>query len=143
MAQMVTIEGSVTPSAELARGERRTVIYTDRIARLVKRGFIVIVKGPIDASEIAKGTGVPNVGHELPADGQMHDISLPGAEPETPLAQVVPDVPQHPDEYAQHDVHADPPPVPLFPAGWQADAPEAVVDNDPKAPVTGESGTGG
>lgn len=96
---MVTIEGSPTPSAELARGERRDVVLTDRIKGLVKKGFIVIVGDPrpiggsvpADEPQTVEATGEPNVGHELPADGQMHDISLPGIEPETPLAQVVPD----------------------------------------------------
>lgn len=120
MAQMVTIEGSMTPCAELPRGERRTVVYSDRVKRLVNRGFVVVIGEPhdIDAPpvaagnfapggvlppQIAEGTGVPNVGHELPADGQMHDISLPGVQPVTPLAQVVPDVPQYPTEFAQHE----------------------------------------
>lgn len=139
MTQMVTIEGSTTPSAELPRGERRTVVYSDRIARLVKRGFVVIAKGPWDVPDdlgqpkIAEGTGVPNVGHELPADGQTHDISLPGVDPPTPLAQVVPDVPQHPNETAQ--------------PGPAAEAAEAALHEPlatfPKVPPATESGTGG
>lgn len=125
MAQMVTIEGSMTPCAELPRGERRTVVYSDRVKRLVNRGFVVVIGEPrdIDAPsvaagnfasggvlppQIAEGTGVPNIGHELPADGQMHDISLPGIEPSTPLAQVVPAVPQYPAEFAQPDPVHDP-----------------------------------
>lgn len=134
MAQLVTIEGSVTPCSELPRGERRTVVYSDRVKGLVRKGFVVVVSGPRDVSadntgvtlndpsgvtptatgdfapggvvppQFAEGSGVPNIGHELPADGQMHDISLPGIEPKTPLAQIVP---QHPGEFAQHDPAAE------------------------------------
>ncbi|MBV9919267.1 MAG: hypothetical protein JOY78_00210 [Pseudonocardia sp.] len=46
----VVIEGTHTPAAGvLGRGERKTVRYTDRIARLVENGFIRIVGGdPVD-----------------------------------------------------------------------------------------------
>lgn len=40
----VTIEGSVTPSSFLPRGERRTVERTDFIDKLIKRGFVTVVK---------------------------------------------------------------------------------------------------
>ncbi|UYL88133.1 hypothetical protein SEA_EVAA_22 [Gordonia phage Evaa] len=43
MADKVTIEGSITPSVLLARGERRTVARTARIDRLIARGFVVEV----------------------------------------------------------------------------------------------------
>lgn len=43
MASTVTIEGSITPSAVLARGERRTVRLTERVQRLIDRGFVVVV----------------------------------------------------------------------------------------------------
>lgn len=160
MTQMVTIEGSTTPSAELPRGERRTVVYTDRIARLVKRGFIVIVKGPTDVPDdlgqpqIAEGTGVPNIGHELPADGQLHDISLPGG---TALAQIVvtgpgsaPLVPQHPNEIAQHNPAAEAAEAALHEHPTFAPTPAPVIDpalveagTVPKAPEPTESSTGG
>ena len=39
----LTIEGSLTPSAFLARGERRTVQRTPRIDRMVHKGFVVVV----------------------------------------------------------------------------------------------------
>ena len=39
----VTIEGSVTPSVILPRGQRRTVMLTDRIQRLIDRGFVVVI----------------------------------------------------------------------------------------------------
>ncbi|WAB09199.1 hypothetical protein SEA_LITTLEMUNCHKIN_23 [Gordonia phage LittleMunchkin] len=53
-ARKVTIEGSLSPSTELARGERRTVALTDRVQRLVDRGFVIIVDEhdePADAPE--------------------------------------------------------------------------------------------
>jgi hypothetical protein len=37
----VTIEGSVTPSAFLARGERRTVERTDFIDTLIRKRYVV------------------------------------------------------------------------------------------------------
>jgi hypothetical protein len=40
---VVTIEGSVTPSVILPRGQRRTVTLTDRVQRLIERGFVVVV----------------------------------------------------------------------------------------------------
>ncbi|QNL30148.1 tail assembly chaperone [Gordonia phage Mariokart] len=42
-AAKVTIEGSIQPCSELARGERRTVALTDRVQRLIRRGFVVVV----------------------------------------------------------------------------------------------------
>lgn len=106
MTQMVTIEGSITPSAELSRGEQRTVVYSDRVARLVKRGYVVIVKGPWDDDAPAdteltpileaaqapeppgphtvEATGEPNVGTEVTGENTWHELA-----------------PQHPDETAQ------------------------------------------
>ena len=43
MAQ-VTIEGSLTPSTFLARGERRTVVLTDYVRKLIKKGYVIVVK---------------------------------------------------------------------------------------------------
>lgn len=40
----VTIEGSLTPCSELRTGERRTVQLTERVQRLIDRGFVVLVK---------------------------------------------------------------------------------------------------
>lgn len=40
---IVTIEGSVTPSVVLARGARRTVVLTDKVQKLIDRGFVVVV----------------------------------------------------------------------------------------------------
>lgn len=45
----VTIEGTVTPSVELARGERRTVEYTEHVGRLVRLGAVRIVDRPAPA----------------------------------------------------------------------------------------------
>lgn len=41
--EKITIEGSHTPSVILARGERRTVVRTPRIDRLIARGYLVVV----------------------------------------------------------------------------------------------------
>lgn len=118
MTQIVTIEGSMNPCSELPRGEQRTVVYSDRVKGLVTKGFVVVVDGPHDsAAQVSKGTGEPNVGHELPADGQVHNISLPGIEPETPLAQVEPT--PYPVEITQD---------PVWPA---ADAAKAALHDHP------------
>lgn len=39
----VTIEGSLTPCTELGRGERRTVALTERVQRLIDRGYFNVV----------------------------------------------------------------------------------------------------
>ena len=39
----ITIEGSLTPAAGLARGERRTVQDTPEVRAYVAKGFAVIV----------------------------------------------------------------------------------------------------
>jgi len=39
----VTIEGSISPSARLARGERIEVQRTERIDKLIAKGFAVVV----------------------------------------------------------------------------------------------------
>lgn len=45
----VTIEGSISPSTYLARGERATVQRTEKIDRLIERGFVVVVDDHADA----------------------------------------------------------------------------------------------
>lgn len=39
----ITIEGSLTPSSDLPRGERRTVQDTDEVRKFVARGFANVV----------------------------------------------------------------------------------------------------
>ena len=39
---IVTIEGSLTPSVVLPRGETRTVQLTPRIQRLIDGGFVIV-----------------------------------------------------------------------------------------------------
>jgi hypothetical protein len=43
MAEVVTIEGTVTPCVELPRFERKTVELDDHTRRLITRGYVVIV----------------------------------------------------------------------------------------------------
>ena len=40
----VTIEGSISPSAYLPRGERREVPRTDHIERLIRGGFVNVIE---------------------------------------------------------------------------------------------------
>lgn len=47
-AKKITIEGSITPSVELPRGERRTVQHTDEVQALIDGGFVVVVPDPED-----------------------------------------------------------------------------------------------
>lgn len=44
MAKTVTVEGTLTPSTYLARGQRATVSLTPEVERKVRRGYIKIVK---------------------------------------------------------------------------------------------------
>jgi hypothetical protein len=53
MADMITIEGSRAPSVELATGERRTVRRTERIDRLIARGFVTVVEDAAAPEEAA------------------------------------------------------------------------------------------
>lgn len=39
----VTVEGSLSPCTELARGERRTVALTERVQRLIDRGYFTLI----------------------------------------------------------------------------------------------------
>ena len=41
---VVTIQGSVTPSVVLPRGETKTVVLTPRIQKLIDRGFVTVVE---------------------------------------------------------------------------------------------------
>lgn len=41
---VVTIKGSVMPSVVLPRGATKTVVLTDRIQRLIDRGFVTVVE---------------------------------------------------------------------------------------------------
>jgi hypothetical protein len=43
MAETVTIEGTITPCAELKRFERATVTFDEHVANLVRNGFVRIV----------------------------------------------------------------------------------------------------
>lgn len=52
----VTIEGSLTPCSELRTGQRRTVQLTERVQRLIDRGFVVVVKA---ATRPPKPVGKP------------------------------------------------------------------------------------
>lgn len=68
-AKVVTIEGSLTPAAGLpGRGERKTVQHTDRIDRLVEKGYIVIV-------ETFDGAPEPDEDQDDEQDDQADDSS--------------------------------------------------------------------
>lgn len=72
MADMITIEGSLTPSVELPRGQRRTVVRTERIERLIERGYIVEVPSDTgttsDAPEPTAQVSEPATAESKPAD---------------------------------------------------------------------------
>jgi hypothetical protein len=115
VAKIVTIEGSTSPCSELPRGEQRTVVYSDRVKGLVSKGFVVVVDGPHESHvsaelhpNIAKGTGEPNVGHEVPADGNWHELVSEGTgEPLPPIQQADDEHPAVPGpivQFNQHDV---------------------------------------
>lgn len=96
--QVVTIEGSITPSSELPRGVRKTVLYTDRIKKLADRGYIKIIDGPRD-SQTPTTTGNGPVVTNVTATG-----GGPGPVPKPTPPPAAPEVPQHPDETAQPEV---------------------------------------
>ncbi|UOW93007.1 hypothetical protein SEA_CAIB_23 [Gordonia phage CaiB] len=53
-ARKVTIEGSrLHPTDLLASGEKRTVALTDRVQRLIDRGYVVVIEDESDAPEPA------------------------------------------------------------------------------------------
>ncbi|UJE15676.1 hypothetical protein SEA_LIGMA_21 [Gordonia phage Ligma] len=67
-ARKVTIEGSIQPSDQLARGERRTVALTPRVQRLIDRGFVIVVddadtepSAPAPVDPPADDTGAPKL----------------------------------------------------------------------------------
>lgn len=49
----ITIEGSLTPAAGLARGERREVTDSKEVRRYVERGFAVVVDEETGEAEAA------------------------------------------------------------------------------------------
>lgn len=51
MAHRVTIQGSITPCVELARGEVRTVTVTDHIRMGVRNGYWNVIDGSLDEPE--------------------------------------------------------------------------------------------
>lgn len=60
MSNTVTIVGSDSPSAYLARGERRTVQRTAQVDRWIDAGFVVVVDDADDAiARLATGLDVP------------------------------------------------------------------------------------
>jgi hypothetical protein len=62
----VEIEGTLTPAAGvLPRGERKVVAYTDRIAHLVQRGHIKVVKWLDEAVEAVEVEETPGGTGEL------------------------------------------------------------------------------
>lgn len=53
----VTIEGSLSPSAELPRGERRKVQRSEHVDRLIRKGFVVVVDEDGDVVPTPEPTG--------------------------------------------------------------------------------------
>lgn len=52
MAEQVTIEGSLSPSVNLPRGERRRVQLTPEVQRGIDRGYYVVVERRPDPNEL-------------------------------------------------------------------------------------------
>lgn len=50
----VTIEGSITPSTFLRRGHRMTVERTDYIEKLIRGGYVVVVRDLPAETEVAE-----------------------------------------------------------------------------------------
>lgn len=79
----VTIEGSLTPSVFLPRGERREVQRTERIDQLIAKGFIVEVNPETDQPEPAplpdpvKSPGKNASRDDWAAFLEEHDVEYP------------------------------------------------------------------
>lgn len=61
----ITIEGSLSPAAGLARGERRTVQDSDEVRRYVAKGFAVVVDeetGEVEAPPAPEPVKAPSKG---------------------------------------------------------------------------------
>lgn len=67
---VVTIEGSLSPSALLARGERRTVQLTERVQRLIDAGFVKVVDS--DAGDAPEPVLDPQPEADLRTDLEKH-----------------------------------------------------------------------
>ena len=75
----VTIEGSLTPSVFLAKGQRRTVQLTEQVQQLIDRGYVVLVHAAEDGPPPA-GIGPLPTGDETTS----HHYELADATPGTP-----------------------------------------------------------
>lgn len=53
----VTVEGSILPCTELPRGERRTVALTERVQRLIDRGYFTLIETHADPDASADHLG--------------------------------------------------------------------------------------
>lgn len=49
----VTVEGSATPCVDLPTGERKTVEYSRGVRERIRRGFYVVVSGPVEDESVA------------------------------------------------------------------------------------------
>jgi hypothetical protein len=65
----ITIEGSLTPSAKLARGERREVQDSDEVRAFVAKGFAVVVD---EETGVAEPTPLPEP-VKAPSKGASRD----------------------------------------------------------------------
>lgn len=121
--QVVTIEGSPTPCSELPRGVQKTVLYTERVQRLIKKGYFVLKSGPTDVGTpavfnsgpgVTLSTATPSGQYVAPHPGEA---IIPPPAPPNPFQDPVepaplgppPTVPQHPNETAQHTPAAEEP----------------------------------
>lgn len=91
--QKVTVEGSMTPCSELPRGVRKTVLYTDRVQRMINKGYFVMVSEPVDTDSSVPAAEPEKT--EPPAAPPQTDVKPPS----NPFLS--PQVPQHPNESAQ------------------------------------------
>lgn len=57
----ITIEGSVTPSTFLARGERTTVERSEFIDKLIRKGYVVVVPERMPVAEEIEKLAAPKV----------------------------------------------------------------------------------
>lgn len=88
---IVTIEGSVTPCVELARGEQRTVPLTDRIQRLIDFGYVVVVGRSEEPEANSPGVEYEPTADEADDLDEQHRDEIDAAEADEPPAPRVGD----------------------------------------------------
>lgn len=111
MAKQVTVEGSLTPCAELPRGHRRTVTWTPRVQRMIDRGYFVLI-GEVwpegDNPVLTAHTGISDVEYAEKMASLTREMETPAPVADTDQAVA--------DDQVREAVGSDPSTVAAAPA---------------------------